>query len=66
MIKEKTMNEIIVQWIPEDINWGYGKAMRVLKSNHPRFVVGSRFDYGFMGIASEEGFTITVLPMEYK
>jgi hypothetical protein len=31
--------------------------------SHPRFVVGSRFDYGFMQIANEEGYEVTVAPM---
>jgi len=56
------MKYITVQWQPEDQRWGYGKAMRVICSNHPRFTDGSRFDYGFMGIASGEGYTIAVLP----
>jgi hypothetical protein len=38
--------------------------MYVIASSHGRFDVGSRFDYGFMGIAVEQGYTITVLPMQ--
>ena len=40
----------------------YGKAMRVICSNHPRFEDGTRFDFGFLEIASDQGYTITVLP----
>ena len=62
------MKYIVVQWRPEkgiytkkDI---YTKAMIVVESNHPRFSNGTRFDFGFMGIASCEGYAITVLPSE--
>ncbi|KKN35457.1 hypothetical protein LCGC14_0783600 [marine sediment metagenome] len=56
------MKYIVVQWLPE--NSHYKKAMRVVRSNHPRFINGSRFDFGFLGIASCEGYAITVLPSE--
>jgi len=56
------MKYIAVQWQPENPKWGYGKAMKVICSNHPRFNNGSRFDYGFLDIASCEGYTITILP----
>ncbi len=42
----------------------YRTALRVVRSNHPRFSDGTRFDYGFMGIAIAEGYTITILPSE--
>lgn len=35
-----------------------GPIPRVVKSNHPRFVVGKRFDYGFMKVSIEDGFTL--------
>jgi len=53
---------IIVQWIKDDGT--YGREMRVLSSDHDRFTVGSRFDYGFFNIATSEGFTIISLPMK--
>lgn len=54
--------KIVVQWVKED-DYGYGKAMRVMESDHERFTVGSRFDFGFFSIATDEGYTITSLPM---
>ena len=42
----------------------YRTTMVVILSNHPRFSEGTRFDYGFMGIAVDEGYTITVVPSE--
>ena len=57
------MKTIIIKWIPED-NFGYGKAMRVIVSNHERFTVGSRFDLGFFSIATDEGYTIISLPVD--
>ena len=56
------MRFIVVQWVPEQSI--YGHAMRVIRSNHKRFSDGKRFDFGFMEIASDEGYTITVLPKE--
>ena len=57
------MKTIIVKWVKEEA-YGYGKAMRVAASDHPRFVPGSRFDYGFFNIATDEGYTIISLPMD--
>jgi hypothetical protein len=56
------MKFIVVQHRPEKSI--YGTAMYVIASSHGRFIVESRFDYGFMGIAVEEGYTVTVLPMQ--
>lgn len=54
------MKKIIVVWQPEDSF--YQKAMIVVYSDHDRFVKGTRFDFGFLQVASEEGFIIEVLP----
>jgi hypothetical protein len=63
METEKYDKLIVVQWVPE-AKFGYGKAMYVKESNHPRFTAGSRFDYGFFDIATEEGYAILSLPMD--
>jgi hypothetical protein len=57
------MKTIIVKWIPE-LEYGYETAMRVIESSHERFIVGSRFDFGFFNIATKEGYTIISLPLE--
>lgn len=57
------MKFIIVKWVPEE-TLGYGKAMRVVSSNHERFIVGSRFDFGSFSIATDEGYTVISFPME--
>ncbi|MFO7688693.1 MAG: hypothetical protein R6V60_21640 [Desulfobacterales bacterium] len=54
---------IVVKWVKED-TFGYGKAMRVLISDHPRWQPGHRFDFGFFSIATDEGYTIISLPMD--
>ena len=51
------MKTITVKWVLEE-EWGYGKAMCVIESDHKRFVVGSRFDFGFFNIATDEGYKI--------
>ena len=56
-----TDKAIIVKWESEE--GMYKTAMRVKCSDHPRFVAGSRFDYGFFSIATEEGYTIISFPM---
>lgn len=59
------MKYIVVKWVKED-QFGYGKAMRVVASNHPRWTVGHRFDFGFFGIATDEGYVITSFPIDEK
>lgn len=49
-------------WVVEN-EYGYGKAMRVVDSDHPRFQVGTRFDYGFLNIAVTEGYIVQIDPV---
>jgi hypothetical protein len=56
------MKFITVKWVKEK-GLGYGKAMRVIASSHPRFTVGHCFDFGFFNIATDEGYVITSIPM---
>ncbi len=56
------MKKIIVKWVATINDPMYAKEMRVVYSNHERYITGSRFDFGFMSIASEEGYIIEVLP----
>jgi hypothetical protein len=56
------MKKIVVVWIENEGDKMYGGEMRVMYSNHERFVKGTRFDFGFMRIAMAEGFIIEVLP----
>ena len=53
---------IVVRWVLVDD--AYKKEMRVIYSNHPRFVVNSRFDFGFFQIATSEGYSIISLPID--
>lgn len=53
---------IVVQW-ERDEERGYTKSMRVAQSNHPDFIPGSYFDFGFFSIATDEGYTIISIPM---
>jgi hypothetical protein len=57
------MKTIVVKWIKEE-EWGYGKAMRVIESDHVRFANGTRFDFGFFSVATDEGYTIISIPMD--
>lgn len=34
----------------------------VTESNHPRFVVGSRFDWGFVQVALGDGYSVEIEP----
>lgn len=58
------MKTIIVKWFPEEEEWGYDKEMKIIESDHPRFIKGSRFDFGFFSIATDDGYTIISLPMD--
>ena len=55
------MKTIVVNWRKEDSI--HGKAMFVVVSGHPRFKAGARFDYGLLSMATNEGYTIVVLPI---
>lgn len=61
-MKSKTKT-ITVQWVPEG-KFGYSKAMKVTESTHERFTEGTRFDFGFFNIATDEGYTIVSLPLK--
>ena len=55
------MKTIVIRWVRE--NSEYGKAMKVVESDHKRFSRDTRFDFGFFEIATDEGYTIISLPM---
>jgi len=56
-LQEQPIKFIIAMNRPE--TGPYGSCARVIASNHPRFVANSRFDYGFLGIALDQGYTVT-------
>lgn len=49
-------------WVAER-EFGYGKALRIEDSDHPRFTIGTRFDFGFLNIAVSEGYQIQIEPV---
>ncbi len=49
---------IKVEWQPE--GGAYRDALIVTESQHPRFTKGSRFDFGFLEIATKEGYDVHV------
>ena len=53
---------ILVKWFSEDSI--YGKAMKVIFSDHPDYEEGCRFDFGFLQIASSQGYAITIWPLD--
>lgn len=55
---------IVVKWFKTKAGDFYEQEMRVIASNHPRFTVGYRFDFGFMTIACKEGYVVTVIPAD--
>jgi hypothetical protein len=56
------MKKIIVKWFVTQNDCVYSREMKVVYSNHEKFVTGSRFDFGFLNIASAEGYIIEILP----
>ena len=56
------MKTIVVKWMEEE--GPYGTAMRVIESDHKRFSKGTRFDFGFFKVATNEGYTIISLPLD--
>ena len=49
-------------WVLTQNDPMYQKEMRVGYSDHERFTKGTRFDFGFLSIASGEGYIIEILP----
>lgn len=62
--------KIIVQWFKcseeKKKMFGYDNEMYVVDSNHPLFVFGTRFDFGFIERASEDGYIIELIPLTTK
>ena len=56
------MKKITVMWVKTQDEKMYDKEMRVVYSDHKRFTKGTRFDFGFLSIASDEGYVIEILP----
>lgn len=57
------MKKIIVEWVP---GAQCGIIMKVIESDHPEYVKGFRFDFGYFNVATREGYTIISLPMKQK
>jgi len=53
---------IIVRWVSCNQGGFEDIEMQVVESNHPRFIKGVRFDFGFFTVATKEGYTIISLP----
>ncbi len=56
------MKKIVVKWYATENDPIYHQEMRVIYSDHERFIAGSRFDFGFLQIASREGYVIEIYP----
>lgn len=60
------MPQIIVRLlaVPVDSAKGYHyiTELRILKSDHPRYKEGTRFDYGYVSLALEDGYTVVLKP----
>ena len=53
-------------WYKESSSLRHGFIPIVLESDHPRFVPGTRFDYGFLQIALDEGYDIEITHGDVK
>lgn len=53
---------MVKDWIKpySDMN---GVIPKVLISTHPRFVRGTRFDYGYLEVALRDGYMVLILPL---
>lgn len=58
-VKAKMMKDTIEPYK----SWGK-KIPFVIESNHPGFIRGARLDWGFLQVAIEDGYTVTVEPFE--
>lgn len=53
------MKKIIATWRKTKDG---GKELFVVYSDHEKYTKGTRFDFGFLQIASSEGFIVEILP----
>lgn len=56
------MRKIVVKWVTTENDTLYDQEMRIIYSDHERFIAGSRFDFGFLQIANREGYIIEIYP----
>jgi hypothetical protein len=45
-------------------DFGYCTEYKVISSDHPRFSVSSRYDFGFLSISVQEGAVVIFLPIK--
>ena len=57
------MKKITAKWVATNQPDIYDKELRVVYSDHKRFRTGSRFDFGFLQVASGDGYIIEILPL---
>jgi hypothetical protein len=57
------MKEIVIQChMLANVPAPYQMNMVISKSDHPKYLVGNRADFGFIGIALEQGYTVVINP----
>lgn len=49
--------EMVLDWVEPYQSYGSG-ILKVIQSDHPRFVEGTRLDWGFLSIALEQGYRL--------
>jgi hypothetical protein len=60
-VSEKRIEgEMVPDWVEPYAKWG-NKIPVVRKSNHPRYPVGTRLDYGFLQSALQDGYDVQLL-----
>ncbi|MBS3117373.1 hypothetical protein J4430_00630 [Candidatus Woesearchaeota archaeon] len=60
---------IVAQMVPDTIEpyASQGKLVpRVVKSSHPQYQTGNRFDYGFLEVALGQGYAVAILPKDLE
>jgi hypothetical protein len=64
------MNKKIITEFKPDPRYPKGSFYKyrpvIVYSTHPKYRVGTRFDYGFMHIAIEAGYDVLLLGSSYK
>ena len=54
---------IVAQMGPDNVKMYKGSNIPwVVKSTHPRYPVGTRFDYGFLQAALRQNYAVAILP----
>ncbi len=65
--KSSLAKVIVAKMLPDTVPMYNGSCIPVvMASTHSQFPVGARFDWGFVQVALDEGYSLLILPQDKK